>query len=205
MGSVVIKADASRVTVALGRFAMSLADKAELLEIIGLGQLKSIYTTFEESGSPSGSWPPLSEASRSWRKYSPGHKLLIQSGKTRNSIKSIVEGNSVVIGTGYRIAMIQFLGFDGTQSVKPYSYTRRIKSRDQYASFKITNKLGRGQTVKRKTHTGIAVVNVKAFTRHIRIPARNPLVFRPEDPERIRNEAQVWVDGKASAAGLEVR
>jgi len=87
--------------------------------------------------------------------------------------------------------------------VKPYSYSRRVKSRDKFAQFKITNKAGKNQTVRRKAVSGITVVNVKGFTRHIRIPARNPLVFRPEDPARIQEEVNIWAAQKANAAGLE--
>lgn len=199
-----VTVNTGQVTVSLSRFALSLQDKADLLKIIGAGQLLSIYKNFDESGAPGAPWPPLSDATRSWGKHTPGHKLLMLSGKTRNSIKPVVEGNSVTIGSGYRIAMIQFLGFDGNQSVKPYSYSRHIKSRDRFAQFQITNKKGRAQTVRRKTVSGVVTVNVKGFTRHIRIPARNPLVFRPEDPQRIQNEVSLWIDGQAKASGLEV-
>jgi phage gpG-like protein len=112
-------------------------------------------------------------------------------------------GNSVVVGTGLRYASVQQYGFDGDQSVKPYSYTRRQRSRDTFGNQQITNKLGRSQTVRRKLSSGIATVNVKAFTRHIRIPARPFLVFRPEDPARIQAEVEEYVKASAAQAGLE--
>jgi len=91
-------------------------------------------------------------------------------------------------------------GFSGSQSVKPYSYTRRQRSRDAFGKFGITNKLGRKQTVKRKTVSGIAAVSVKGFTRHIRIPARPFLIFRPEDPARIQQEVELYVAKAAKAS-----
>lgn len=203
--SVVIQSDASNVTVALGQFKLSLGAREQLMRIIGIGQLQSVRQTFREGGSPSGSWAPLSAASRSWRRYSTGHKLLIDTGLLLNSITFAVQGSAVVVGTGLRYAGIQQYGFDGDQSVKPYSYTRRQRSRDTYGSQRITNKLGRSQTVRRKTSSGIVTVNVRAFTRHIRIPARPFLVFRPEDPARIQAEVEEYVKASAAQAGLEVK
>lgn len=202
---IVVKSDASNVTVSLDRFKLSLGAREQLLRIIGLGQLKSVRQTFRDGGSPSGSWPPLSAASLSWRKYSTGHKLLIDTGMLLNSITFAAQGNSVVVGTGLRYAGVQQYGFDGTQNVKPYSYTRRQRSRDTFRSEKITNKLGRSQTVRRKAMSGIGAVNVKAFTRHIHIPARPFLVFRPEDPARIQSEVEEYVKTSAAQAGLEAK
>ena len=128
MATVVVQSDASNVTVSLSAFAMTLQRKDELMRIIGLGQLKSVRQTFRDGGSPSGSWAPLSDVSRRWRKYSSGHKLLIDSGLLLNSITFAAQGNSVVIGTGLSYASVHQYGFDGTQSVRPYSYVRRVRS-----------------------------------------------------------------------------
>jgi phage virion morphogenesis protein len=203
--AIVIQSDASNVTVSLSRFKLSLGARDELMRIIGIGQLQSVRQTFREGGSPSGSWPALSPASLSWRKYSTGHKLLIDTGLLLNSITFAVQGNSVAVGTGLRYASVHQYGFDGDQSVKPYSYTRRQRSRDTFGKERITNKLGRSQTVKRKTLSGITTVNVRAFTRHIRIPARPFLVFRPEDPARIQSEVEEYVKASAAQAGLEAK
>lgn len=203
--SIVVQSDASNVTVSLNRFKLSLGAREQLMRIIGLGQLKSVRQTFRDGGSPAGSWPPLSPASLSWRKYSTGHKLLIDTGLLLNSITFAVQGNSVVVGTGLRYAGVHQYGFDGSQSVKPYSYTRRQRSRDRFGKERIANKLGRSQTVRRKMSSGIATVNVRAFTRHIHIPARPFLVFRPEDPARIRAEVEEYIKTSAAQAGLEAK
>jgi len=205
MSAVVIKSDASNVTVSLSQFALTLQRKEELLRIIGMGQLESVRQTFRESGSPSGSWAALSPVSLSWRKYSAGHKLLIDKGLLLNSITFAVQGNSVVIGTALSYAGVHQEGFDGSQTVRPYSYVRRQRGRDTFSREQITNKLGRKQTVHRKTSSGIGTVNVKGFTRHIHIPARPFLVFRPEDPARIQQEAQIYAAQAAKASGLEIK
>ena len=203
MAAFVVKTDASQVTVSLQNFALSLSGKDQLLSIIGLLMMKSVRQTFRDSGSPSGSWPPLSAASRSWRKYSSGHKLLILSGLLLNSVNFAAQGNSVIIGTALSYAGVHQFGFDGTQSVKPYSYVRRQQSRDVFRKEGIVNKLGRKQTVKRKISSGVATVNVRAFSRHIHIPARPYLVFRPEDPGRIQEATETWAKQSARQAGLE--
>jgi phage virion morphogenesis protein len=207
MASVVVRADASGVTVSLRKFALSLGAKDQLLRNIGLGQLESVRQTFAEQGSPSGSWAPLSLVSLQWRKYKnggEGHRLLIDKGLLLNSITLAAEGNSVVIGTALKYAGVHQCGFDGAQNVRPYSYTRRQKSRDASGKFEIVNKLGRKQTVTRKTVSGIATVNVRGFSRHIHIPARPFLVFRPEDPARIHEETELFVKQAAAASGLEM-
>ncbi|MGO8759359.1 MAG: phage virion morphogenesis protein [Terracidiphilus sp.] len=203
--SVVIQSNASHVTVSLKQFQLSLGTREQLMRTIGVGQLRSVRQTFRDGGSPAGSWAPLSPASLSWRKYSAGHKLLIDTGRLLNSVTFAVQGNSVVIGTGLSYAAVQQEGFDGDQSVKPYSYTRRQRSRDTFGRQQITNKLGRSQSVRRKLSSGIATVNVRAFTRHIRIPARSFLVFRPEDPARIHSEVEEFVKASAAQAGLEAK
>ena len=200
--AVVVQSNAGNVTVSLSRFSLSLGAKEQLLRIIGIGQLSSVRKTFREGGSPSGSWAPLSAASLSWRKYSAKHKLLINTGLLLNSITFAAQGNSVVIGTGLNYASVHQYGFDGTQNVRPYSYTRRQKSRDVYSREQIANKRGRKQTVKHKIASGIGTVNVRAFTRHIHIPARPFLVFRPEDPARIQGEVDAYIADAAKAAGL---
>ena len=199
---IVVKCDTDKVTVSLSEFALSLGQRTKLMETIGKGQWKSVHQTFREGGSPSGSWAPLSAASLSWQKYSAKHKLLIDSGRLLNSVGFEVRGNSVVIGSGLSYAAVHQYGYDGPQNVRPYSYLRRQRSRDTFAREQITNKLGKKQTVRRKTSSGITTVNVKAFTRHIRIPARPFLVFRPEDPARIQAEVEIFIAKVAKASGL---
>jgi phage gpG-like protein len=201
---VVVKVDAGKVTMALAQFRLGIEQRAELMQTLGAGQLESIYQTFAETGSPAGSWPPLSPNSLRWnRKYSSAHQLLKNSGRGINSIGATVSGDSVSIGTNLFYMAIQQRGFNGTQNVAPYSYTRRVKSRDTFGRTQVTNKLGRKQTVRRKLSTGVTRVNVNAFTRHLHIPARPFLVFRPEDPQRISEEVSLFLVERARQAGLE--
>jgi phage gpG-like protein len=92
-------------------------------------------------------------------------------------------------------------GFDGTQNVRPYEYTRSNRFGNRRVKEQITNKLGRKQTVTRKTVSGVSFVKVKGFTRHIHIPARPYLVFRPEDPQRMAEETTRFLDNRANPGG----
>ncbi len=213
-----VSVDSGKVTVALGTFRATLQDRQELLRVIGEGQLQSIYKTFAEQGSPAGSWPPLSPNSVRWnKKAGAGHKLLIMTGRMRNSIRPQVQGNAVVIGTNVRYAPVHQHGFDGTQSVKGYSYTRRsagrgpgrstrlnITNEDRYRHVDEAFAFDPGLKARSKVgKSGEITVTVRPFSRHLHIPARPFLVFRPEDPERIRKQVQAFVVLKAKQAGLE--
>lgn len=201
MTAIVITADATRAALGLEQFRLGIEQRQELMQVLGAGQLESVYKTFDEEGP---GWPPLSPNSLRWnKKYSAAHKLLQNTGRGRTSIGSEVDGNTVTIGTNLFYMRIQQEGFDGTQNVGAYSYTRHVSSRDSFGRLVVTNKLGRQQTVRRKLVSGVAVVSVHGFTRHLRIPPRPFLVFRPEDPQRIESQVQSFVLQKAHDAGLE--
>jgi len=198
---IVVTADASRAALGLQQFRLGLQQREQLMQVLGAGQLESIYKTSDEEGP---GWPPLSPNSLRWnKKYTGAHKLLQNSGRGRNSITSDVEGDTVAIGTNLWYMRLQQEGFDGTQNVGAYSYTRRVSSRDAFGRLVVTNKLGRQQAVRRKLSSGVAVVSVHGFTRHITIPPRPFLVFRPEDPQRIESEVKSFIDNAAHEAGLE--
>lgn len=200
-----LRVNASNVVMAMATLRLGLAQRQELMRTLGAGQLVSIRRTFAESGSPAGSWRPLSPNSLRWGKYSAGHKLLIRTGLMLNSIGYEAGDDSVVIGTSMGRARIHQLGFTGSQTVRPYSYTRKVSSRDRFGKSVMTDKNGKARTVRRKMSSGITTVRVGGFTRHISIPARPFLVFRPEDPARISTQVRVYVAQRANEAGLEAQ
>jgi phage gpG-like protein len=197
-----VKVDAGRVVASLGAFRASVAQRGELLTTIGAGQLVSIRRTFAEEGP---GWAPLSKNSLRWSHYTAGHKLLIGRGRLINSINAQVQGSTVAIGTNVKYAPVHQRGFDGTQSVAPYQYSRSVSTRDAFRKEAIVNKAGRNQTVTRKVASGVSFVHVGGFTRHIVIPARPFLVFRPEDPARIAGEVRAFMVLQAKNAGLEAK
>lgn len=198
MPEIVVKVDAAKATIGLAQFRMGIADRRELMDVLGAGQLSSIYKTFDEEGP---GWLPLNFSSKGWmkKKYSAGHKLLIDTGLMRNSIAAVASAEAVTLGTNVKYAKWQQFGWSGTQNVAPYSYSRRMGT----GRLLITNKLGRKQTVTRKIEGPGGRVSVKAFARHINIPPRPFMVFRPEDPQRMENETSLFIRARARQAGLE--
>jgi phage gpG-like protein len=197
----VIHIDAGRAVIGLQQFRLALAERSELMKVLGAAQLESVYKTFDEEGP---GWAPLSAASLSWnKKYTAAHKLLQNTGLGRKSITVASDNSTATLGTNLWYMRLQQEGFDGTQKVGSYSYTRHTTSRDTFGRLVITNKLGRGQTVRRKLSSGIATVTVRGFSRRITIPPRPFLVFRPEDPQRIEGEVKSFVENAARESGLE--
>lgn len=188
-----VTVDSGRAIVNIRSLSLTASRRQKLLGILGAGQLLSIQRTFADEGSPAGSWPKLSDASLRWRKYTPGHKLLQDSGRLKNSIRFEVVGNTVRIGTNVAYAGVHQRGFRGTQNVRTYSYTRKNAGADAFGKQAIVNRAGRNQTVRRKMSSGVTFVTVKAHTRNITIPARPFLVFRPEDPARMADEVRTFL------------
>jgi phage virion morphogenesis protein len=82
-----------------------------LLRVAGAAMQSSIMQTFREEGSPAGSWAPLAASTlKKYGKKGPGHKLLVMSGRLRNSITQKVDGNRLLIGSNVIYARIHQLG-----------------------------------------------------------------------------------------------
>ena len=197
----VITIDAARATLGLAQFRLALQQRESLMKVLAVQELESVYKTFDEQGP---GWPPLSDASLSWnKKYTSAHMLLQNSGRGKASIGAISDNNTATLSTDLFYMRIQQEGFDGTQNVAGYSYTRHTATRDTFGRLVITNKLGRKQTVRRKLSSGISTVTVHGFSRHITIPPRPFLVFRPEDPQRIETTVRDFAVEAARTSGLE--
>jgi phage virion morphogenesis protein len=78
-----------------------------LLNIAGEVMRGSIETTFRTQGSPSGSWPALSPSTLRRGRGGLGRKILIQSGRLKNTITYQVAGNTLTIGSNLKYAGIQ--------------------------------------------------------------------------------------------------
>ena len=218
---VFVQVDDSKALVALGRFRLSLQQNDELLNQIGASQLLSVRKTFREQGVPAHSWVPLSASTikRDPKKYGPGHKLLIDSGRLLNSITyRVASSGSVTIGTALNYAAVHQFGSrdrgaaigpktkkesETTVSVRPTSYYRRSAELGT-GSMRKADKNGRMRSTRMKLQgpRNAHLVHVRAHTRHQNIPARPYLVFRPEDPARIRGIVVRYVNQQAAQAGL---
>lgn len=95
--------------IQLNRFSERLKP-APMLKIIGDYMVDSIATTFDEQGSPAGSWAPLAPATlRRRRSRRKAQKILIDKGKLRD-ISYVVAGRSVLIGPNEFYGRIHQLG-----------------------------------------------------------------------------------------------
>ena len=225
MSTEIVQVENGRVILALGRFQLGIRQNEELMRTIGAGQLVSVRRTFRESGSPAGSWAPLSPATvrRDPRKYGAGHKLLIDSGRLLNSISFAVFSGGVTIGTNLVYARVQQEGSAdragagvGPQarisgrSVRvgrsSYTFARHDEANDKFGT--VDRKTSEGFKIKgrrRKLSSGLKIESrdVKAHQRFQNIPARPYLVIRPEDPARIRSTVVAYVNREARNAGLQ--
>ena len=210
MANDVVRVDDKAVELSLNRFAFSLGQRQELLKVIGQGQIVSVYRTFDEQGSPSGSWAPLAPSTLKNKrsKASAGRKILILSGKLRNSIRADVDGDSVIVGTNLVYARVQQEGSgDGLASVDEHTrYTKRLYLRPLGTGTReITDSAGRNTKVKTKfagPKNRIAPVAVRSHKRAQNIPARPYLVFRPEDSDRIAGQVNDFAARAARDSGL---
>jgi phage gpG-like protein len=219
MSAEVVQVDDSKVVIALGKFRLSLAQNEQLMNEIGASQLLSVRHTFRDQGVPAGSWVPLSPNTirRDPKRYGAGHKLLIGSGRLLNSIRTAVRPGSVVIGTNLVYAAVhQFGSLDRSVAIGPQTEgeskaTVNVKT---HGYFRLQHELGSGRLkgAGRRKFQGPQpragarysdrLTIVEKHGRHQNIPPRPYLVFRPEDPTRIRNIVTRYVGQAKQAAGL---
>jgi phage gpG-like protein len=211
MANVTVTVDEGKALIALGRFRLSLQQNEELMREIGNAQLVSVRRTFREEGSPSGSWVPLAASTikSDPRIYGAGHKLLVRSGRLLNSIGVDARPGSVTIGTSVAYAGVhQYGSRDRGTAIGPQTKAESGSTVKVAAGSyqRLSAELGTGYIGKQKRRIqgprNAKTVNRRAFDRHQNIPPRPYLVFRPEDPQRIRAIVVGYVNRAASAAGL---
>jgi phage gpG-like protein len=206
-----VQVDDSKVVVALGRFHLSLVQNEELMNQIGASQLLSVRRTFRDQGVPAGSWVPLAPSTikSNPKIYGAGHKLLIRRGILLNSINFHAQPGSVTIGTNLKYAAVhQFGSQDRSTAIGPKTgaeanATVGVKA---HRYFRLSSELGvgklRGHRRRIQGPRNRQLVIVGAHRRHQNIPPRPYLVFRPEDPTRIRGIVSRYVTDAKKKAGL---
>ena len=150
------------VRFALKNFSARIVPEP-LLKIAGQVMRSSVEQTFRDQGSPAGSWAPLAASTLKRAKGGVGRKILIRSGRLKNSVTYTVSGNILTIGTNLKYAAIHQKG----------------------------GVAGRRGPFKKKN------------ARRPEIPARPYLVFRPEDPQRMKAAMERYIDAVAQEEGLK--
>jgi phage virion morphogenesis protein len=151
--------------IALKNFTARIAPEP-LLKVMGQVMRSSIERTFRDQGSPAGSWAPLAASTLKRGRGGVGRKILIQSGRLKNSVTPAeypISGNRLTIGTNLKYAAVQQAG----------------------------GVAGRRGPFKKKQG------------RRPLIPARPFLVFRPEDPQRMADAGDRYIQAAAQQAGLK--
>ena len=108
-GEITFRLNDKALRIALKAFMAKLGPEP-LLNVAANVMRSSIERTFREQGSPAGSWPKLAASTLKRGKGGAGRKILIQSGRLKNSITYQVTGSTLVIGTNLVYAGIQQTG-----------------------------------------------------------------------------------------------
>jgi phage virion morphogenesis protein len=95
--------------IALKNFTARMAPEP-LLKVMGQVMRSSIERTFRDQGSPAGSWAPLAASTLKRGRGGVGRKILIQSGRLKNSVSYQVAGRTLTIGTNLKYAAVQQVG-----------------------------------------------------------------------------------------------
>ena len=173
-----------QVLITLDKLSRAVANTPDMLRIVGAYMRQSIAKTFRDEGSPAGSWPDLAPSTMKRKGYGPGHRLLILSGRLLGSISYAVEGNTVRIGTGLVYARVQFQGSADRQGSQAGGGPKTDDNRVQVSAYRYLRTIQK-ENKKRNERRIRVTTAVSAHERHQNLPARNALVFRPEDEGNI--------------------
>ena len=206
--AVSVQVDDKRVQVGLGDLRAGVTDYRGLLEAANLVMMASRKQTFDEEGSPAGSWPKFALSTMK-RKGFTMHKLLQLSGTLFASINGVISGNTLTIGTAMKYAGVHQYG-SADRSGGSIGAQARIAGRGVSVSAHDALRVvpfkrygrdvrgGRNVRVRAQGPSQATKYGVRAHTRFQNIPARPYLVFRPEDPRNIASGMEAYLRNRAS-------
>lgn len=148
------------------------ANPNPLLQMIAEELYRVARVSFERQGAPDGTpWRPLSARYAKWKsKRFPGRGILRLRGQLIRSLKRGIEGRTAWVSEGpLAHAAVHQYGFDGTVTVP--AHTRQIK-----------------RAFGRKLKGGPKAIQVRAYSRHMRIPARPTMGFPLDSQERVAQD-----------------
>jgi len=139
---------------------------------IGVRLSSAIVENFRQGGRPV-KWLMSKRAQRE-----SGQTLLRTGRLMKSTLTPELRENTLAFGSNLPYAAIHQYGFDGQQNVR--AHTRRVESRSRFARVeKVNKKTGEIYEGRGKVAQGVAFV--KAFKRHMRMPARPYIVFGEQD------------------------
>jgi phage virion morphogenesis protein len=150
-----------------------------LLKIAGAVMLGSIDRTFREQGSPAGSWKPL----KAWTRQGALSRIQAGRGKRAGSLVAASSKKNSALAPGRLILILS--------GRLKNSVTTQVSGNSVF--------IGTNLIYARIQQQGGATGRKHAAI----IPARPYVVFRPEDPQRIQEALQNFIDQQAQQAGLK--
>jgi len=179
MAGFAVRVNAQELNIKLANFSAAIA-AAPLLSIAGSVMRSSIEQTFREQGSPAGSWPPLAPWTRTG--------ALSRFGYRKGKLTHGRAGGAMLAG--------KLMLIDSGRLKNSITYTVQgnillIGSNLAYAAIQqLGGVAGRKPPFK------------KPGGRRPFIPPRPYLVFRPEDPERMRAGMERYIQQQVGEQGL---
>ena len=144
--------------------AAVLKAQKQLLVIAGQESVNFFKRRFAEGGWIDGGFEAWQKRKNDKRK---GGALMVQTGKLRNSIHVKQRGaDYLIIGTDMPYARIHNEGYDGNEQVKAHS--RKTFKQLMVKATSLKSRKTSSRSVRIHTGTG----EVKAFTRHMKMPQR---------------------------------
>lgn len=124
-----INVNDTQLNIALRNFTTAIRPEP-LLRIFGQVMRDSREKTFREQGSPAGSWPSLAASTLKRRKFQTGDKILIRTGRLKNSnTEAVVSngstgrlliGNNLVYGAIHQVGGLAGRGHKARIPARPY-------------------------------------------------------------------------------------
>jgi len=177
-----VRVDAFDVLRKLKGSEQLFANPKPLLQMIAEELYRVARVSFETQSAPGGqAWPPLSLRYAKWKsKRFPGRGILRLRGQLIRSLKRGIEKNSAWVSEGpLAHAAVHQYGFNGTVTVP--AHTRKIVKR---STFEHTMESGKRKRILRSQ----GVTQVRAHSRHMRIPARPTMGFPLDSQERVAQD-----------------
>lgn len=139
---------------------------------IGVYLGSEILKTFKQGGRPV-AWPVSARARKQ------GGQTMLNTGRlAKEESTPQISADGITFGSILPYAAIHHFGFDGMQEVK--AFKRRVRSRDLVAKVgRTSERTGKHYTTSVVSEKGYA--EVKAFSRHMRMPMRRAIMLQDEN------------------------
>lgn len=172
----------------LSKLVARVEDTTALAKVTGEVMQGSIERTFDEEGSPRGSWRRLHASTLGVQFAKGGKKVFRKDGRNTAGFLAFAKGKQILTGPEARLR--RSITYTPTSIVAGVAQVL-IGSNLAYSAIHqfggvIKAKTSKGLRFPISTPTGLQWITRKSVS----IPARPYLVFRPEDPQRLKEAVE---------------